>query len=263
MNTTSTQLQDRIALVTAGASGIGRVIADQLYDQGATVYICDISPDALGAVSEDERMRCHQVDVSDVVQVAKLLETIEKEQGRLDILINNAGIAGPTAGVEDVSVEDWRATLAVDLDGVFYVTKYATPLLKKSTSSAIVNMSSNAAFSGCPLRSPYSAAKWAIVGLTKTWAMELGGDQIRVNALCPGSVEGARIDRVMANDAKERGVDQAEIRRIYESQSSLKRFVEAKDIASMVLFLVSDSGRYISGQAIGINGHTESLASLS
>jgi len=260
----SSLLEQKIALVTAGAAGIGRTIADDLLRQGATVYVCDVNAEALAAFETfyvGEKNACSAlVDVSDAHQVESFINSIMENHGRLDILVNNAGIAGPVKPVEDVGVDEWQATLAVDLDSVFFFTKFCIPLLKKSDDGVIVNMSSNAGLFGLALRSPYVAAKWAIIGLTKTWAMELGAYGIRVNAVCPGSVEGPRIDGVIKRDAQTRAVPESDIRKVYERQSSLRRFVSATDIANMVSYLVGEAGRNISGQAISIDGHTESLA---
>ena len=157
---------------------------------------------------------------------------------------------------------DWRRTIDVDLNAQFYCTKYAIPMLKASGGGSIVMMASNAALFGYPLRSPYTAAKWALIGLTKTLAMELGPHGIRVNALCPCSVEGPRIDGVIEREAAKRGVSAEKVREDYQRQSSLRTFVSPGDVAAMALFLVSDLGAKISGQAIGVDGHTESLAQL-
>jgi NAD(P)-dependent dehydrogenase (short-subunit alcohol dehydrogenase family) len=192
--------------------------------------------------------------------VDALVQEIASRWGRLDILINNAGVAGPTAPVEAIEDDDWDRTIAIDLNGQFYITRRAVPMLKQSGGGSIVNIASNAAMFGCPLRSPYTAAKWAMIGLTKTWAMELGPDNIRVNALCPGSVKGERIDRVIERDASERNMSISAIREAYERQSSMRMFVEPQDVANMALFLSSSLGSAISGQAIGIDGHTEGLA---
>lgn len=260
----STAFENKIALVTAGAAGIGRSIADKLLQQGATVYVCDVSEDSLNAFSShhhgNDKAFATRVDVSRPDQVESFINTVKDKYGRLDILINNAGIAGPVKPVENVAMEEWQKTLAVNLDSVFYFTKFCVPLLKKSKEGVIINMSSNAGLFGVPMRSPYVAAKWAIIGLTKSWAMELGPFGIRVNALCPGSVAGPRIDGVIKSDAETRGVPEETIRHVYERQSSLRRFVSADDIANMVSYLVSVAGRNISGQAISIDGHTESLA---
>lgn len=254
-------LQNQVVLVTAGGSGIGRVITESFLSLGARVHICDISQTML-----DECQTVNPVvtaslcDVSDPGQVQSLFDTIKTEYGRLDILINNAGIAGPTALVEEIEIESWRQTIDIDLSGTFYVTRLAVPMLKHNGGGSIVNMSSSAGLHGCPGRSPYVASKWAIVGLSKTWAMELGPYNIRVNAICPGSVEGPRIDAVIERDALERRVSAQEIRDVYQRQSSLRKFIRAQDVANMATFLSSDAAASISGQAMSVDGHTESLS---
>lgn len=252
--------EQRVALVTAGASGIGRAIAERLLADGVSVHICDLAPAALEACCADlPGVTGTCCDVSDAAQVDRLFADLSTHHDRLDILVNNVGIAGPTAPVEDIAPQDWDRTIAVDLSSAFYVTRRAAPLLKASRGS-IVNMASNAALFGFPLRSPYTAAKWALIGLTKTWAMELGPHGVNVNALCPGSVNGPRIDAVIDSDAQERGVSPEQIRDVYRRQSSMRVFVEASDIAETVRFLCSPAGHNISGQALGIDGHTEGLS---
>ena len=154
---------------------------------------------------------------------------------------------------------EWQKTLDVGLTGAFNVARSVAPIMKSQGSGAIINIASNAGLMGCPNRSPYVAAKWGLIGLTKTWAMELGPHKVRVNALCPASVEGERIEAVMARDAEERGVSVSDIRQSYERQSSLQSFTRVEDIASMVCYLASDAAVRISGQAIGLDGHTETL----
>lgn len=251
---------DRTVLVTAGASGIGRVTAGAFLAAGYRVHVCDVSPEALATIArESPAIGTSRCDVSSVAEVDALFAEIAGRYGRLDALVNNAGISGPSAGVEDVSPEDWDRTLAVDLSGAFYVTRKAVPLLKRQ-GGAIVNMSSTAGLFGCPLRTPYVAAKWALVGLTKTWAMELGPFGVRVNAICPGSVNGPRIEGVIERDAASRGMTPEAIRTVYLRQSSMRCFAEAEDVAQMALYLCSEAGIRISGQAIALDGHTESLA---
>lgn len=256
----SNSLCNQVVLVTAGGSGIGRTITEAYLSLGARVHICDVSQDLLdecrAAYPELSTSLC---DVSDPAQVGATFADIEFRYGRLDILINNAGIAGPTASVEDIEIESWQQTIAIDLSGNFYVARLAVPMLKRNGGS-IVNMSSSAGLYGCPLRSPYVAAKWAIIGLTKTWAMELGPFNIRVNAICPGSVEGPRIDGVIERDAAGRGMQPDEIRQLYQRQSSLRKFISAEDVANMAVFLSSDAGASISGQAMSVDGNTESLS---
>jgi len=238
-------------------------MARHFVDQGATVCICDLDGAAVAAVNgSHNKLHGFEVDVANPTAVQSFFEASERTMGGLDILVNNAGIAGPTALCEEVSIEDWRRTIDVDLNAQFYCTKYAIPMLKASGGGSIVMMASNAALFGYPLRSPYTAAKWALIGLTKTLAMELGPHGIRVNALCPCSVEGPRIDGVIEREAANRGVSANKVREDYQRQSSLRTFVSASDVAAMALFLVSDLGAKISGQAIGVDGHTESLAQL-
>ena len=241
----------RVALVTAGGSGIGRCISESLITQGWAVFICDIDPAAVSDVCEIDGIEGSVIDVSAPDEVASLISTFQGKHERLDLLINNAGIAGPTAAVEDIDT---------DLSGPFYVTREAVPLFKRQQFGAIVNIASTASLFGYPLRSPYAAAKWAIVGLTKTWAMELGPHNIRVNAICPGSVNGERIERVMTNDAAERGVSIDKIRATYVRQVSMRTFVDAEEIAEMVSFLADETGKRISGQIIAVDGHTEGLS---
>jgi NAD(P)-dependent dehydrogenase (short-subunit alcohol dehydrogenase family) len=254
-------LCDKVVLVTAGGSGIGRIMVEAYLAMGAKVHTCDISQTMLDeCLNNHPTLTASVCDVSNESQVKSMFDDLKKQHGRLDILVNNAGISGAAAAIEDVAIEDWDRTLAVDLRGTFLVTRQAVPLLKLACGGSIINMSSNAGLFGTPLRSPYVAAKWAIIGLTKTWAMELGPFAIRVNAICPGCVEGPRIDGVINRDAMERGMKPSEIRDVYQRQSSLRKFVNAQDIANMATFISSDSGANISGQSLSIDGHTEGLS---
>jgi NAD(P)-dependent dehydrogenase (short-subunit alcohol dehydrogenase family) len=253
--------QEKVVLVTAGADGIGRCFAETFLRHGCRVHICDISaPSVERFLSDNPGATATVADVSAPSDVDCVFKDLAHHHKRLDILVNNAGIAGPTAAVEDIGIAEWDKTVAVDLSAHFYVTRKAVPMLKASGGGSIINNSSSAAFFGYPLRSPYTASKWGLIGLTKTWAMELGPYKIRVNALCPGSVKGKRIDDVIESDAQVRGVNPESIRRVYLEQTSLEVFVSAEDVANMAVFLSSDLGANISGQVIGIDGHTESLS---
>jgi len=261
MMTTQSNSEAPVVLITAGAAGIGRCMAETFLAQNYRVHVCDISSESIAEFSQaNPSATASLADISKVGDVDNLFTEFEKLYGRLDVLINNAGIAGPTGAVEDIDPGEWDQCINIDINGQFYCTRKAVPLLKKGGGS-IVNMSSNAAFFGFPLRSAYAAAKWAMIGLTKTWAMELGPHNIRVNALCPCSVNGPRIEGVIERDASERGVETEAIRTLYQSQSSMRLFVDAEDVANMALFLCSSAGAKISGQALGIDGHTESLSS--
>jgi len=249
------------AVISAGASGIGLVCARALSREGYRVLTLDIDAHAVAAFeSEFGAGTASLCDVSDAGQVEAAWSKLMAFSNRVDVLMNNAGIAGPQQPVEEIAVEAWQQTLNTDLSSMFYLTRLAIPTMKAQRGGLILNMSSSAGRYGCPNRSPYVAAKWAAIGLAQTWAMELGPWNIRVNALCPGSVGGERIERVIHKDAEERGVDPDAIRTVYQRQSSLRAFASAEDIAAMVCFLAGPGGRMISGQTIGIDGHTESLA---
>ena len=256
-------LSDQVVLITAGAAGIGRSIAEKFLSNGCSVHICDIDHVAIDDFLADNPSASASVaDVSEVGQVEGLFKDISRRYGRLDILVNNAGIAGPTVNLEDITTEEWDRTIAININGQFYVTRLAVPIMKQAGSGSIINISSSAGLFGCPKRAPYVASKWAIIGITKTLAMELGPWGIRVNAICPGSVEGKRIERVIESDACNRDCSPEEIRKIYQCQISLRRFVTADEVANMTVFLASDMCGSISGQTIGVDGHTESLSSV-
>jgi NAD(P)-dependent dehydrogenase (short-subunit alcohol dehydrogenase family) len=254
-------LQDKRVIVTAGGSGIGRAIAEALDDAGARVCVCDAEPDALEAIADARPGIVGIVaDVSDPEQVDHLFDEALDRMGGLDILVNNAGIAGPTGPVEHCAVAEWRRTLAIDLDGQFFCLRRAVPVMKQARAGAIVNISSTAGLYGYPLRSPYAAAKWAVIGLTKSVAAEVGPYGITVNAICPGSVEGPRMARVIAAEAKSKGTTEQAIRDSYTRHASLRCFVTAEDIANGVLFLCSRAGARISGHVLTIDGNTETLS---
>ena len=252
--------KDQRVLVTAAATGIGRVTAEGFLSAGAKVFICDVDRGALAvALKQQPGFAGVVADVADETQVAQLFSHAVAHLGGLDVLVNNAGIAGPTANLEEISLAEWRRCLAVNLDAAFLCARAAIPHLKRNQAGSIVNMSSNAGLFGFPRRSPYAAAKWAIRGLTRTLAQELGPSGIRVNCICPGAVEGDRIDRVIAAEATRTNRSADEIRARTVARSSLRTFVQPDDIAAMILFLTSPAGARISGQEIAIDGHTETL----
>ena len=247
-------------VVTAAASGIGRVTAEAFVAAGARVFICDADAGALAAaLAQQPALAGVAADVSSETEVAAMFDAALKHLGGLDVLVNNAGIAGPTANLEDISLVDWRRCLAVNLDGAFLCARAAIPHLKRNQAGSIVNMSSNAGLFGFPRRSPYAAAKWAIRGLTRTLAQELGPSGIRVNCICPGAVEGERINRVIAAEALKTNRSTEDVRAQYTARSSLRSMIQPDDIASMILYLTSPAGARISGQEIAIDGHTETL----
>jgi len=247
-------------LVTAGAGGIGLEIVRGFLRENARVHACDVDEAALAALGKAHpEVNRSRTEVADRAQVAKLFDDALEALGGLDCLVNNAGIAGPTGPVEAIAPEDWDRTLAVNITGQFNCTRLAVPHLKKSPNASIVNLSSAAGRFGFPLRSPYSASKWAVVGVTKTWAMELGEFGIRVNAIQPGAVDGERIRRVFAAKAEARGTTMEEQQRLALQQASIKELIQPQQLADMIVFLASPLARTISGQAIAIDGDTQSL----
>jgi NAD(P)-dependent dehydrogenase (short-subunit alcohol dehydrogenase family) len=252
-------LQDKRVIITAAAAGIGRAMAESFLGAGAKVHVCDIDEARLTAFKA-----AHPVvgttlaDVSDAAEVDRLFDEALASLGGIDFMINNAGIAGPTGNIEHVQPDDWRRTLAVNLDATYLCCRRAVPALKKG-GGAIVNMSSAAGIYGFARRTPYASAKWAIIGLTKSLALELGPFGIRVNAICPGAVEGDRIERVIDADAKASGRSPEQVRKDLVRHAAMKTFVSPQDIARMVLFLCSNAGARISGQALSIDGYTYTL----
>lgn len=246
--------------ISAGASGIGRAMADMLIDHGARVHVTDVSEAALAdfrAAHPDHGASL--ADVSDAARMAEVFAALKRDWGGLDALINNAGIAGPTGGVEEISVEDWRRCIDIDLTGQFICAHHAVPLLKAAGGGAIVNISSAAGRFGYAFRTPYAAAKWGIIGLTQSLAKELGPNGIRVNAILPGIMEGERMENVIAARAAQIGVSHDEMKATYLEKVSLRRMTPAADIAAMATFLISDLGRNVSGQSLPVDGNVEAL----
>lgn len=248
-------------LISGGASGIGRRTAEHFLEQGDDVHICDVSKEHVDAfLASNPGATGTTADIGNREDVERVFDDLRKLHDHLDILVNNAGIAGPSAPVDQHDVDGWDECIRVNLSGTFYMTKLAVPLLRESTQGSIINVLSTAALHGYPLRSAYTASKWGMMGLMKTWAMELGPEGIRVNAVCPTSVEGERIDAVIERDAKQRGLPVERVREVYLRQTSMRTFVSADDVADVVIFLASDAARKISGQSISVDGHTEGLS---
>ncbi len=238
-------------LVTAGASGIGRAMADGFDAAGYDVWVADVDETALSDVpSHWTGVRC---DASSEPEMAALFARLD----RLDVLCANAGIAGPTALVEDIDLAEWQRCVSVNLEGAFLASKYAAPLMKAAGSGVITVTSSMAGIYGYPIRAPYAAAKWGMIGLMKTLAMELGPFGIRANAICPGAVEGPRMEGVLEREAAAKGMTRDQVYEGYAAGTSMRAFVTAKDIADMAVFLGLDGARMVSGQVISVDGHTE------
>jgi NAD(P)-dependent dehydrogenase (short-subunit alcohol dehydrogenase family) len=247
-------------LVTAGASGIGLEIARAFHAEGAEVHVCDVDETRLrdlpGAL---EGVSVSRADVADRASVAELFRTVEARLGGLDVLVNNAGIAGPTGRVEEIAPEDWDRTLSVNITGQYNCARLAVPLLKASSNPSMINLASLAGRLGFPMRTPYAASKWAVVGFTKSLSIELGEFGIRVNAILPGSVEGPRIQSVFENKAKARGMSIEEVQKAALSATSLKRLIPPQHLAALATYLASPLGATISGQALSVDGDAQMM----
>jgi NAD(P)-dependent dehydrogenase (short-subunit alcohol dehydrogenase family) len=241
--------------ITGGAGGIGLVMADGFAACGAQVFVSDVDETALAQCPHASIY----ADAGDHVAMEGFVDAAVAHLGGLDVLVNNAGIAGPTKRVEDITPEEIEAIFRIDLASMFHTARRAIPALKQAGGGSIINLSSAAGRFGFPLRSPYSAAKWGVIGLTKTMAIELGPDGIRVNALLPGAVDGPRIRRVIAAKAAAAGVGENVQTDQMLSVASLRCFVTPHDISNMALYLASPFGATISGQAISIDGDKQVL----
>jgi NAD(P)-dependent dehydrogenase (short-subunit alcohol dehydrogenase family) len=247
-------------LITAGAGGIGRVLTEVFAQAGAKVHVCDVAQTLLEQTTRAlPGVTATLCDVSNLTQVDQMFSDVERYLGGLDVLINNAGIAGPTGKVEELAIEEWRRCIDIDLNGMFYCTRLAVPMLKSAGGGSIINLSSAAGRLGFPLRTPYAAAKWGVVGFTKSLSIELGTDNIRVNAIQPGVVAGERMDRVIEAKARAKGISFEEQKNISLERVSMRTMVSQEDIANMALYLASDFGKHITGQAISVCAGVEML----
>ncbi|MEQ1647076.1 MAG: SDR family oxidoreductase [Hyphomicrobiaceae bacterium] len=254
-------LQGARVLVTAGANGIGLAIARAFQREGASVFICDVDEQSLSERSQtDPALRSIICDVADRRAVDRMFDAAISALGGLDCLVNNAGIAGPTGRVDDINPDDWDHCLSVCLTGQFNCARLAIPQLRKSANGSIMNVSSLAGKHGFALRAPYAAAKWGVIGFTKTLAIELGPDGIRVNALLPGIVAGDRQRRVLEAKAQAKGMSFKDIERAAFAATSIKQYVEPEQLADLCVFAASPRARTISGQSLSVCGDTQTLS---
>tara|TARA_X000000368_G_C22880790_1_gene645196 strand:- start:93 stop:878 length:786 start_codon:yes stop_codon:yes gene_type:complete len=256
-------LHNKKIIISAGASGIGWATAKICLSKGAIVYLCDIDIKSLKKTKKhplnNKRLFSYECDASDEYEVSNLFNNIKKKTNKIDALINNVGIAGPTGTLEKLSSEDWEKTLKINVISHFYFTKLAIPMLKKNKSGSIINISSGAGILGFPLRSPYAASKWAIIGVTKTLAMELGRYNIRVNAICPGTIKGDRMVRVIRDKAKFLKISKKTVEKEFVSMASMNCWIYEEDIGKICSFLISSDGERISGQTIPVDGNATRL----
>lgn len=248
-------------LVTAGASGIGREIVRAFVAQGASVFVVDVNAAGLADLAkESPQIHTAVCDMSQRSQIEAMVPAAVATLGGLDVLVNNAGISGPTAPVESFDPDAWDAVMQVNINGTFNVTRLAIPYLKQSDAGSIIVMSSVAGRFGYPNRSAYSASKWALIGFTKSLSRELGPDAIRVNAILPGAVAGERIEKVLAGRAAVSGRTVEQERSAAMSIQSLQRFVDPRDIAALAVFISSDAGKSISGQMLPIDNDIQTAS---
>ena len=252
-------LKNKKFVISAAGDGIGFAISKLIVENGGIVYLSDIDQKKINKIDKNKKFKnkifATQLDANNHKAVKDYLSKLKIK--KIDGLINNVGIAGPTKYLEKISIDEWISTIDTNLTSHFYFTKYLIPLLKKNKSGSIINLSSTAGLFGFPQRTPYAASKWAIIGVTKTLAMELGKFNIRVNAVCPGTIKGDRMKRVIRDKAKFTKVSTKIIEKDFISMSSMKQWILEDDIGKMCSFLISDDSSRVSGQVISVDGHTE------
>ncbi len=255
-----TSIQDKRVIISAGAGGIGRALISELVSAGAKVATCDISEDGVVSLRRE-----HPTLIAEVVDVANTEEHIAFLQRSLhaldgiDALINNVGISGPTGRIEDLEAEDLARVFKVNVESHFVACKIVLPHMRHQGAGSVLFISSTAGRLGFALRTPYSASKFALVGLMKSLAIECGPAGIRVNAIMPGVVDGDRIRNVIRSKANAEGIAYEDMEREWLSRVSLRRMIPPQEIAEMVHFLISDAGRNISGQSLSLCGNTETI----
>ena len=260
---TNQSLKNKKIVISAGASGIGWATTKVCISRGAQVFLCDINQKLINKINKSFKYKnkifAYECDASNESEVIDFFSKILKKTQKIDALINNVGIAGPTGTLEKIDSEEWKKTLQVNVVSHFYFTKQAIPIIKKNKKGSIINLSSGAGIMGFPLRSPYAASKWAIVGLTKTLAMELGKFKIRVNAICPGTIKGERMKRVVRDKAKFLKISRNIVEKEFVSMASMNSWIYEDDIGKMCAFLISNDSERISGQIIGVDGNATRL----
>ena len=253
-------LKNKKIIISAGASGIGWSAAKLFLNRGAIIYLCDIDKKFINKTKKhpqnNKKLFSYECDASNESEVSSFFKQVSKKTNKIDALINNVGITGPTGTIEKLKSKDWEQTLKVNVISHFYFSKLAIPMLKKNKGGTIINLSSTAGIFGFPLRSPYAASKWAVVGMTKTMAMELGKFKIRVNAICPGTIKGDRMRRVIRDKAKFLKVSKKEVEKEFVSMTSMNNWIYEEDIGKMCSFLISDDAAKISGQIVSVDGNT-------
>ncbi len=252
------ELSNKVAIITGGGYGIGKQIALKYAQAGASIAIAARSIDPMKQTcAEVEKIGAKaiwiQADVAKEADCAKMTEETLKAFGRVDILVNNAGIAGPTKRIPDMSLAEWQEVIDIDLTGAWLASRAAIPHMDKARSGHILMISSGAGRRGYPLRSPYAAAKWAMIGLTQTIAGEWGTRGIRCNCICPGAIEGDRIERVIRARAESLGQPYEVVKGAFLSGAAMQRMATEEEVARVALFLVSDASAGMTGQTLNVD----------
>lgn len=246
------------AIVTGGARGIGQSICTELAQRGVSIVVADLDSEEMAETKElveETGQRCEVVE-TDVASSQSIQETVRRvldEFGSIEYLVNNAGIAGPTAPCEEVSIEEWEQTLAVNLKGPFQMCREILPHMKSESFGRIVNIASVTGKRPLPNRTPYATSKMGVIGFTRTLAAEIGEENINVNAICPGSVDGPRIKRVFERQADETGQSYEEVRGNVEREAARGELVQREDVADLVGYLCSERSERITGQDINVS----------
>ena len=250
----------RRVVITGGASGLGREMAQKFLSQGDRVAICDVSRVSIEALKQERpEILGVQCDVTDELQMQEFFDQVQTEFGGVDIFLSNAGTGGPAGRLETIEFYEWRDCVSVTLEGAFLRCRLAGQQMKEQGSGVILIISSTSGLFGVPNRAPYVTAKWGLIGLMKTLAMELGPAGVRVNAICPGSVDGDRMERVLDMESAATGQDRAAVQSQYTQGVSLRKFMSPQDIAEMAFFLASEVAQNVTGQAISVDGNTERM----
>ena len=252
------RLKDRVCIITGGGRGLGRDMALAFSQEGAHILLTGTTQSAIESTATEirnqgARAQAIACDVSDESAVQHMIATALKEFGHIDVLVNNAGIIGPTANVTEVSREDWDQTIAINLTGAFLCAKYALPQMADRRQGKIINIASVAGHIGYPLRSPYAVSKWGMIGLSQTLAAEWGKANIQVNTISPGPVRGDRMIEVIRRRAEQSGREFADVAREYTVKLALERFVEPDHVAATAIFLASSESDSITGQVIQVS----------
>jgi len=256
-------LKNKNIVISASAEGIGLTIAEECLKNGAKVFLTDKNEESINKIQNHKYFKkkifAEKINASDPVEVQNYFKKLKLKIDTIDVLVNNIGIAGPTSRLEDINISEWEETIKINVNSHFYYSKFSIPFLKKNKGGSIINISSTAGLFGFPFRSPYAASKWAVIGMTKTLAMELGKYNIRVNAICPGSVNGDRMKRVIKAKAKSLRIKESKLKKDFESMVSMNTFVEKLDVANMAIFLMTKKSSKITGQILTVDGNTERM----